>query len=42
VRAHLGLDAGAEVIVMPLPQPSTQGAPRARAEPLVAEASPSA
>jgi arginine N-succinyltransferase len=38
VRAHLGLDAGAEVVVTPLPEPSAPGAHRARAEPLATEA----
>jgi hypothetical protein len=38
VRTHLGLDAGAEVVVTPLPQPSVQGGGRARAKPLVTEA----
>jgi arginine N-succinyltransferase len=38
VLTHLGLDAGAEVIVAPLPPPSVQGEGRARAEPLVSEA----
>lgn len=42
VRAHLGLDAGAEVMVMPLPQPGAKGAPRSRAEPPAAEAARSA
>ncbi len=38
VRTHLGLDAGAELIVTPLPPPGAQGEGRARPEPIVTEA----